>query len=269
MQDFYITQKNNLWYGSFSLFDKYGFINACSCRLHGKSIVAEGTLNLALHVQDDNRLVLANRAAFAEAIGVSAERFTTCQQVHGAEIAVVKSGSTGSGAIDLTDTIKDTDALVTDLPDVPLLLFYADCVPVLIADTRTGCIGLAHAGWRGSVAEIAAKTVGKMQSEFGCRPEDMIAGIGPSIGACCYEVDDFVFSKAPDYAECFTPKANGRYYLDLWQMNKKQLVKCGISEKNIAVAAVCTAHNSEMFCSYRAENGKTGRMGVCLCRKAK
>lgn len=267
MQDFYITQKNNLWYGSFSLFDRYGFINACSCRLHGRSAVTEGTLNLALHVHDEQQFVLQNRVDFAAAIGVAAEKFTTCQQVHGSNVVVVDEQLVGSGAMDFADTVQDTDALITALPEVPLLLFYADCVPVLIADTKTGCIGLTHAGWRGSVAEITVKTVDKMQSEFGCRSEDMIAGIGPSIGACCYEVDDFVFAQAQAYKECFIPKDNVRYYLDLWQMNKKQLLSCGILEKHIVTAGVCTNHNSELFCSYRAENGKTGRMGVCLCRK--
>lgn len=267
MEKFYITQKNNLWYGSFPLFDKFGFINACSCRLHGKSSVVQDTLNLALHVKDNEQMVLCNRRAFAAAIGVDADKFTTCQQVHGEKIAVVDKSMVGRGAVSLSDTVADTDALITDLPDVPLLLFYADCVPVLLTDTKSGCIGLAHAGWRGSVAEIALKTVQKMQEAFCCRPQDMIAAIGPSIGSCCYEVDDFVFDKAQGYHECFKPKKNGKYYLDLWQMNKLQLIKSGILKDNIVVAGVCTAHNSELFCSYRAEQGITGRMSVCLCRK--
>lgn len=268
MRDFIVEQKNNIWYGSFQSLNSAGFINACSCRLHGRSDIVDGTLNLALHVGDDEAKVLTNRSAFAAAVGVQADNFTTCEQVHGSKIVRVTKEMAGSGALDVNDTITAADALITDLPDVPLLLFYADCVPVLLADKVTGAIGLAHAGWRGTVAEIAAKTVDAMVEQLGAQPENMMAAIGPSIGACCYEVDDFVFSKALEYKEFFTSNSNGRYQMDLWGINKKQLLDKGLPPQHIAVAGVCTAHNAELFCSYRAEQGKTGRMGVCLCRPA-
>lgn len=267
MQGFSLQQNNNIWYGSFDLFTRHNFLTACSCRMHGLSTVVPGTLNLALHVNDAQQYVLANRQAFAEAIGVEADKFTTCQQVHGYKVAVVDEALVGSGARNFQDTIAETDALVTNLKNVPLLLFYADCVPVLLADVQTGCIGLAHAGWRGSVAEITIRTVQKMMDTFGCKPEQIIAAIGPSIGSCCYEVDDFVYQQACKYHDCFMPHGNGKYHLDLWKMNVKQLLSCGLLPEHIAVAEVCTNHNKELFCSYRAENGKTGRMGVCICRK--
>lgn len=268
MRDFIVEQKNNLWYGSFPNLTSAGFINACSCRLHGESDIAFGTLNLALHVGDDKAKVLANRSAFAAALGVQADSFTACAQVHGSKIVRITEKMAGSGALDVADTVADTDALITDLPNVPLLLFYADCVPVLLADKVSGAIGLAHAGWRGTVAEIVAKAVDAMVEQLGANPANILAAIGPSIGACCYEVDDFVFSKAPEYKEFFTPNSNGRYQMDLWGINKKQLLDKGLLPQHIAVAGVCTAHNAELFCSYRAEQGKTGRMGVCLCRPA-
>ena len=268
MNDFIITQKNNIWFGSFPLLTQAGIINACSCRLHGASAVCEGTLNLALHVGDEPELVLRNRRRFAEAVGVDAGRFTTCAQVHGSELAVVNEALVGAGALSLADTIANTDALITSLRNVPLLLFYADCVPVLIADTKSFAIGLAHAGWRGTVAQIAKKTVQKMQAEFGCEPKKLVAAIAPSIGSCCYEVDDFVRDKAAGYEEFFAPvpEKPGKYMLDLHGYNRRELLEAGLSAENIAVAGVCTAHNHELFCSYRAEQGKTGRMGVCLCR---
>ena len=269
MKNFIISQQNNIWYGSFPLLSQNGFTNACSCRLHGESAVADGTLNLALHVGDNEKMVLRNRERFAQAIGVNAQHFTTCAQVHGSEIAVVDAKFVGAGALDLADTIAGTDALISNLPGVPLLLFYADCVPVLMADTKTGAVGLAHAGWRGTVAQIARKTVQAMQDSFGSQPKDIIAAIAPSIGQCCYEVDDFVRDKAVGYEEFFKPisKKDGKYMLDLWGYNKRQLVEAGVKEANIAVSGVCTAHNHELFYSYRAENGKTGRMGVCLVAK--
>ncbi len=146
-------------------------------------------------------------------------------------------------------------------------MFYADCVPVLLADPKTGVIGLAHAGWRGTAAQIAKKTVAAMQETFGVQPENLLAAIGPSIGGCCYEVDDVVRIQMQEYASCFTEKCNGKYWLDLWQVNRQQLMEVGVALSNISTAGVCTNHNPELFCSYRYENGKTGRMGVCLCRK--
>ena len=241
-----------------------GFINGCSCRLHGESDVAPGTLNLALHVGDDAAKVIRNRQRFAAALNVDAAKFTTCQQVHSSRVAVVTEALIGKGALDVADTIADTDALVTNLENVPLLLFYADCVPVLLADTRRRVIGLAHAGRRGTAAQIAAKTVQVMSKRFGSEPSDILAAIGPSIGACCYEVDDYVRDQFGGYEEFFAAQEKGKYQLDLQGVNKRQLMECGVAAGNIAVAGVCTACNSELFCSYRAEQGKTGRMGVCL-----
>ena len=127
---------------------------------------------------------------------------------------------------------------------------------------------MAHAGWRGTVAQIGRKTVEAMQQSFRSRPEDIIAAIGPSIGQCCYEVDDFVRGKAAGYEQFFAPRAEkpGKYLLDLWGYNRQVLLDAGLKAENILTAGVCTEHNQEMFCSYRAEQGKTGRMGVCLYR---
>lgn len=264
---FTLKNNNNIWYGAFPAFEQAGFVNACSCRLHGESDIVPGTLNLALHVGDDVEKVLSNRKVFAEAIGVDAKRFTTCQQVHGSKVTLVTKELVGSGATDFANTIADTDALITNLPNVPLMLFYADCVPVLLADLESGAIGLAHAGWRGTVATIGAKTLAAMGEAFGTKPHNVLVGIGPSIGVCCYEVDDFVRDQAKGYEEFFAPKGGGKYQLDLWGMNARQLVEAGVPAENIAISSVCTNDNVELFCSYRAEQGKTGRMGVCLCAR--
>ena len=267
MKDFIITNNNNIWYGMFPALTQAGFVHACSCRLHGESNIVEGTLNLALHVGDDVEKVLRNRKAFAEAVGVDANCFTTCQQVHGSKVTLVTEELVGSGAVNFANTIADTDALITNLTDVPLMLFYADCVPVLLADLESGAIGLAHAGWRGTVAAIGVKTLAAMGEAFGTKPQNVLVGIGPSIGACCYEVDDFVRDQASGYEEFFAPKGGGKYQLDLWGMNVNQLVQVGVPAENIMISGVCTNDNVELFCSYRAEQGKTGRMGVCLCAR--
>ncbi len=267
MKKFTIIQNNNISYGVFPALERAGFVHGCSCRKNGESDVVPGTLNLALHVGDDVEKVLRNRKAFAEAVGVDTNHFTTCQQVHGSKVVQVTKELVGSGAKDFATTIADTDALITNLSEVPLMLFYADCVPVLLADLETGAIGLAHAGWRGTVADIGAKTLAAMGEAFGTKPENVLAAIGPSIGACCYEVDDFVRDQASGYVKFFAPKGGGKYQLDLWGMNAKQLQDVGVLTENITVAGVCTNDNVELFCSYRAEQGKTGRMGVCLCAR--
>ena len=111
------------------------------------------------------------------------------------------------------------------------------------------------------------KTVSAMTEAFGVRPENLLAAIGPSIGDCCYEVDDVVKNEMSEYESCFTAKCDGKYWLDLWHVNRQQLMEAGVTPSRISVAGVCTNHNPELFCSYRYENGRTGRMGVCLCRK--
>ena len=266
--DFKLMSQNKIQFGTFQMFSEAGFTNACSCRMNGENDIVPGILNLALHVGDNPEKVLRNRKIFADAIGVDAQRFTTCAQVHGSKVQVVTEKVIGSGALSFANTIPETDVLITNLPDVPLLLFYADCVPVLLADPVTGAIGLAHAGWRGTAAQIAKKTVHAMVESFGTEPENLLGAIGPSIGACCYEVDDAVKEKMPEYASFFTDKGNGKYWLDLWNVNRQQLLEAGLLQEHISMAGICTNDHPELFCSYRYEKGKTGRMGVCLCRKA-
>ena len=267
MEKFILEQKQQLWLGSFPALTAAGFVHGCSGRLHGQSTVVPGTQNLALHVGDEQELVLANRRRFAQALGVDPLHFTTCEQVHGSTVAVVGPEQVGRGALALEDTIPGTDALVCNIPGVPLLLFYADCVPVLLADQRTGAVGLAHAGWRGTVAQIVKKTLAVMVQEYGTRPAEVLAGIGPSIGACCYEVDDFVRDQAPGYEEFFAPTLPGKYQLDLWGYNQRLLEEAGVPAQQVQVAGVCTNDNVQLFCSYRAEQGRTGRMGVALCAR--
>lgn len=187
--------------------------------------------------------------------------------MHGSNVAVVDEALAGKGAEAYSDAVKNTDALVTNLPQLPLMLFFADCVPVIFADPVSGSIGLAHAGWRGTVAGIVASTIAKMQVAFGAKPENILAGIGPSIGQCCYEVDDKVYEAGKKYAGCFTLKENGRYMADLQAWNRLALLDAGLLPQNIYNASVCTQCSKELFFSYRAENGKTGRMGVTIWKK--
>lgn len=269
-EKFIITERKDIWLGSFPRLTEAGFTNACSLRLNGASMLVPGTFNLALHVGDDKAMVLANRKRFAEALGVRAESLTTCTQVHGRKVAVVTEELVGAGASDYSQAIQDTDALITDLANVPLLIFCADCVPLLFADPVRGVAGVAHAGWKGTVAAVAMATVKAMQEHFNCCPENIVAAIAPSIGSCCYEVDDAVFDEASSWQRYFqnVPGKKGKYLFDMWGCNYEQLIASGLLPENIIRSDVCTAHNNQLFCSYRAENGITGRMGICIFRQS-
>ncbi|HER20405.1 MAG TPA: laccase domain-containing protein, partial [Chromatiales bacterium] len=160
-------------------------------------------------------------------------------------------------------------------------ILVADCVPVSLYDPIKRVIGLAHAGWRGTAAGVAAKTVGRMMEEFDTDPTDLVAGIGPSIGPCCYEVgpevaDEFharqplvadhvlLTGEAASAGEFDHSVNEDRYHLDLWRANTLELVTAGVFEANIGVAGICTACNTGDFFSHRAEGGRTGRGGALM-----
>ena len=267
MAEFLLRESNGIWYGFFPVLEKLGFTHAFTCRFHGSSDLPSGGLNMALHVGDAQQKVVQNRKAVADALSMDAEKITTCEQIHGSNIVEVTTEKIGRGACDFSDTIEATDALITREKAVPLMLFFADCVPVVFADPVTGAVGAAHAGWRGSVAGIAAKTVRKMVEDFGVVPENLLAGIGPSIGSCCYEVDSAVYEQAKEFDNCFTPAKPGHWQLDLWEMNRQQLLQEGLKPENIMCAGICTADNKELFFSYRAEAGRTGRLAAVICGK--
>ena len=149
------------------------------------------------------------------------------------------------------------------------MLFFADCTPILLADPVNKAVGLAHGGWKGTVKSIAAKTVAAMAKEFGSNPAHMLAAIGPSIGSCCYQVGEGVahqFREAfPEFAaEILEARPDGGIYLDLQLCNTRQLENAGLKRENIANAHTCTACNSKQFFSYRADNGKTGRIAAII-----
>ncbi|WP_310550247.1 peptidoglycan editing factor PgeF [Paenibacillus glufosinatiresistens] len=231
------------------------------------------SLNAALHVGDDPQTVLRNREILARSLGFEPEDWTCGEQVHGAAVAVVSAPDRGRGSRDRTSAFQDTDGLLTDVPGVLLTSFYADCVPLFFWDPERRAVGLAHAGWKGTVAGIAAVMVKRMQEEYGSRPGDLRAAIGPSIGACCYEVDEAVMDRArPVLAELeaqtetadpmFIPSADrpGRTMLNLKECNRRIMIKAGILPTRIECTSWCTSCRPDLFFSYRKENGTTGRM---------
>lgn len=264
----YNTEIKNLWLGSFDIFPRELFLHGISTRHGGVSLGAYDSLNLGLHVEDEKAAVLENRRRFCRMAGAEPERTATCQQVHGDRIARITAGEAGAGFDDYAGAIPDTDALITNEPGVPLMLFFADCTPILLADPVKKAVGLAHGGWKGTVKSIAAKTVAAMVKEFGSNPAHMLAAIGPSIGSCCYQVGESVASQFreafPEFAEEILATGQDGIHLDLQLCNTRQLEKAGLRAENIANAQTCTACNHKQFFSYRADNGKTGRIAAII-----
>ena len=208
-----------------------------------------------------------NRQKMAAALDFPLERAVACQQVHSTHVAVVTERDAGKGTLTLADAIPETDGMVTDCHRLPLLISYADCVPILLADTRTGAVGAVHGGWRGSVGKIVPHALNVMKEAFGTEPGDVVAGIGPSIGPCCYEVGQEVADRAAEYPSCLTPHGPGHYMLDLWQLNTLELLEAGVPREQIYRADSCTSCHKDRFFSYRAEKGKTGRLYAVIYRK--
>ena len=185
MAGFAFTEKDGIRWGCFPAWSALGVGHGFTCRIGGESDLAAGGLDMALHVGDNPEKVVHNRQKAASAMGFVLARTATCAQVHGTVLARVTEAEAGRGALELGTTLPDTDGLLTDCKDLPLMLFYADCTPVLLVDTQSSAIAVLHAGWRGSVGRIAQKGVKAMHDWYGTRPEAIVAGIGPSIGPCC------------------------------------------------------------------------------------
>jgi YfiH family protein len=259
--------KNGLWYGTFTHFNSLGIRHGISGRLGGVSKEPFSSLNVALHTGDSDEDVIMNRKLFCQAIGIHPNHIVTTQQLHTDTIAVVTGESMGKGAQYYNEAIPATDALITNIPGLPLMLFFADCVPVLIVDPVHNAIGAVHAGWRGTVEKIAQKTIIAMQANFGTNPQDCLLAIAPSIGPCCYVVDEMVINQLKNQFtnwEQLVRVVDDKWYLDLWKTNFVQLEEIGVKGSNIVVSNVCTACNHELFFSYRKENGSTGRMGAAI-----
>jgi len=228
------------------------------------------SLNCAFHVHDRDEDVIQNREDIAKVLHLPFDAWTCGEQVHSNHVFEVKEEHRGLGRKTRASAIQDTDALITNVPGVWLTSFYADCVPLYFWDPIKRAVGLAHAGWKGTVLEIAAKTIEKMGEAYGSMPGDIRTAIGPSIGACCYEVDDHVMQHVNDLAQTFTlseqdppifiAKSNGKFMLDLKQFNRHIMIKAGILPTNIECSTWCTSCQEEDFFSHRRDQGRTGRM---------
>ncbi|GIT99698.1 laccase domain protein [Sulfurovum sp. TSL6] len=214
--------------------------------------------SLALHTGEDTKKIRANRKKLSDLLNSEKTlHYIVADQTHSDNIKVITQKET-KGWESLSDAIEDCDALITDVKGIVLNVLTADCVPILLYDQQKEVVAAVHAGWKGTKAQIVSKTVQKMTEIYGCDPRDIIAGVAPSIGRCCYEVGEDVAVHFSHIPGGFTPVGK-KYMLDLPFINKQQLLAAGIQEENIEMSHTCTACHVDRFFSYRKEQGCSGR----------
>ena len=263
-----IDPVHRIYSGHFSSFPEDIAVHGVSCRRGGVSKSPWDSLDLGLHVGDDPADVAENRRRYLAALGLDASQLVTPEQVHGEAIQRVGRSDAGRGALSYADSIAKTDALITDEPGLPLLLCFADCTPILLLDPAHRAVGIAHGGWKGTVRRIAAKTVLRMQREFGTRPENVLAAIGPSIGPCCYEVgpeverqfqEAFSGHEAALFSHPDAAGASGRPTA----CSSRRLASCGSISTRRAPARPATTRISSPIAQMAARRGVSAPSSLC------
>ncbi|MBO5891204.1 MAG: peptidoglycan editing factor PgeF [Oscillospiraceae bacterium] len=241
--------------------------HAFTTRLGGVSGEQFSSLNLVMHRGDPEENVQKNYAVLAKTLDFNLDALVLTRQVHSDIVRIV----TRKDALGLDHRVyPECDALITREPGVALGIFTADCTPILFHDPKTCAVGAAHAGWRGTAADIAGKTVGAMVQAFGCCPENIRAAIGPNIGFCCFETD----ADVPNLlAEAFGSAVwehirpqQGKYYVNLKEINALALRRAGV--KNIEISTACTMCEHDRFWSHRYTRGNRGSQGaIIVCKE--
>jgi len=234
--------------------------HAIFTRHGGMSPEPWNSLNVGSTVGDDLARVRANRNLSLEALGCSPESVFDVWQVHSADVVCATTPRPDG------ESLRQADIILTDKHELTLYMRFADCVPILFHDPRKGVVGVAHAGWMGTLRGVATATVNMMAKQYGSDPADIVAGIGPSIGPDHYEVGSDVIlqvmEKFGDESELVLKSHNGKIHFDLWKTNRILLERAGVG--HIEVAEVCTACNTNDWFSHRAEKGRTGRFGALI-----
>jgi len=235
----------------------------------GVSTNGDTSLNLGFHPTDTIANVLENRGRLAKALGISLDKFTHQVQVHSATITMVDASHRGMGSYSQESAIQENDGLVTATEEICLVAKSADCVPILLYDPVARIAAALHAGWKGMVQDMAGKGVAAMVG-LGSNPNDIVAGIGPSNGPCCYEVGfdvEEAVAKHFGTADGLFVKGKGvRRHLNQWEANRRQLVAAGLLPENIEVAAICTQCSSHEFFSARMNHSGRFVAGIMVLR---
>ncbi|MFC3040253.1 peptidoglycan editing factor PgeF [Virgibacillus xinjiangensis] len=232
-----------------------------STRLHGSSKPPFHSLNMGLHVNDDVNDVITNRRQLAEHLKIPLEHWVVGEQVHQTKVKSVTAEDKGRGALSQQMAVPGTDGLITSEEGLLCAAVFADCVPLFFFDPTTGFVGVAHAGWKGTVQRIAEKMVEAFQ-KLGSDPSNLLAVIGPCISQENYEVDEHVvrYLTSDEKETAVYEKGINQYFLDLKQLNAEILLQAGLVRNNIDITKYCTYEHKELFFSHRRDQGRTGRM---------
>lgn len=255
-------EANGLRYFCFDAFEAAGIRHGVFTRAGGVSPAPWASLNTGGLSGDSRANVIENRRRIFSGFGLKVETIFDVWQVHSSKVIHAERQRALDGPH------QKGDAIVTNQKGITLFMRFGDCVPILLVDPIRKVIGIAHAGWQGTVGQIGMNTVNEMIARYGCRAEDIIAGIGPSIGPDHYQVQSDVIEKAravfgEDEKIIFA--RGDRFFLNLWEANRRVMERCGV--RMIEQALVCTACHLEDWYSHRGEHGKTGRFGalITLC----
>ena len=265
-----LNNPDSVPYLTYNSLSEIKFINhAFSTRIGGVSAGEFTSMNLAFNRGDDPDSVTENYRRLCNSAGFEFESLTASAQDHHTFVRHVTRENRGTGIYKPRD-LQSVDALVTNERGVTLVTYYADCTPLFFVDTKNRAIGLAHAGWRGTVERIGQKVIEKMTALYGTDPADIVSAIGPAISVCCYEVDKpvanrFYALEDLDTSRFIFPKQDGKYMLDLLECNRQILVKAGVPAESITVSDLCTYCNSELLWSHRATKGHRGTMCAFMC----
>ena len=283
---------NGIGYLTYNVLSDIPFIHHAFSTKIGESSRSAHNMDLSFdHGEKD--LITENYHLFCDAAGFDYDTLVASSQDHHTFVRVCTEKEKGIGIYREKD-IESVDGLVTNVKGVTLVTYYADCTPLFFVDTKRKAIGLAHGGWRGTVAGIAATVVETMQENYGADPADLICCIGPNIGKCCYEVDEpvaqqfYALSKAPfgkgscqrelteglynqqtDFHispfDFVFPKNDGKYMINLKEANRQILISVGVKPENITLSDLCTQCQSDYLWSHRATKGDRGTMSAFMC----
>ena len=233
----------------------------------GVSTGSQSSLNLAIGRGDSLENVEKNLCILGDALGFDPAKLVMTMQIHSDIVRVVTDADCAGPC---HRSYPQCDGLVTNTPGVALLIFTADCTPLLFHDPVTGAVGAAHAGWKGTAQAIGARVVEAMAENYGSRPEDIRAAIGPNVGFCHFETDwdvpEAMIATYGDEVNAYIQKKGEKYYLDLKEINALCLRRAGV--KHIEISDACTYCESDRFWSHRVTQGKRGSQGaVILCRE--
>lgn len=264
-----LNNSDSIPYLTYNSLSEINFIShAFSTRLGGVSTGEFDSMNLAFNRGDNPDNVTENYKRLCKSAGFDYKSLVASSQDHNTFVRSVTVEDKGVGIYKPRD-IKSVDALITNEKGITLVTYYADCTPLFFVDTKNRAIGLAHAGWRGTVGRIGEKVVKKMSELYCTKPSDIVAAIGPAISVCCYEVDlpcaeNFFKLENLDSSKFVFPKKNGKFMIDLLETNRQILVNCGVNPQNITLSDICTNCNSDLLWSHRATKGHRGTMSAFM-----